>query len=244
MLYLMAGATAPALGSYPYLMYGSSFAAKHLFIFWGSVLAINLLIGGLVVVMAYAVAFFGVSWPDRIVKSRLLKWILRGPVTASVTLGLMTVVRRSGELYGGISYSAFVPLTMVLSVLLMEHAITLLSPLWERTLFMGGDKEELFLLQNIEERLLTRSDLEQFLEAVLAAVRDHLRSPSATSSPCRKAAMNRSSVPQQPPTTFTPRAAIAAMSMISSTSAPRCSTWTGLFSPTRIGPTASASASR
>lgn len=179
MLYLMAGATAPALGSYPYLMYGSSFASQHLFTFWVSVLAINLLVGALVVVMAYAVAFFGVSWPDRLVKSRLFKWILRGPVTASVTLGLMTIVRRGGEIYDGNPYSAFVPLTMILSVLLMEHTITILAPIWERNLFFGGDRDDLLLLQNIEERLLTRSDLQQFLEAVLAAVRDHLQSPSA-----------------------------------------------------------------
>ena len=135
MLYLMAGATAPALGSYPYLMYGSSFASRHLFAFWSSVLVINLLVGGLVVVMAYAVAFFGVSWPDRLVKSRLFKWILRGPVTASITLGLMTIVRRGGELYDGNPYSAFVPLVMILSVLMIEHTITILSPFWERNLF-------------------------------------------------------------------------------------------------------------
>ncbi len=179
MIYLMAGATAPALGSYPYLIYGSSFAAKHLLFFWGSALSINLLVGGLIVIMAYAVAFFGVSWPDRLVKTRLFKWILRGPVAASLTLGLMTIVRRSGVLYDGTSYSALVPFTMVVSVLLIEHAITILAPVWERNLFFGGDRDELQLLQTIEERLLTRSDLQQFLEAVLAAVRDHLQAPSA-----------------------------------------------------------------
>jgi len=34
-------------------------------------------------------------------------------------------------------------------------------------------------LQNVEERLLTKGDLQQFLETVLAAVRDHLQSPCA-----------------------------------------------------------------
>ncbi len=96
MLYLMAGATAPALGSYPYLLYGYSFAAQYPFLFWGGATVINVLVGGLVIVMAYAVAFFGVSWPDRVIKSRLFKWIMRGPVTASVALGLMTIVRTSG----------------------------------------------------------------------------------------------------------------------------------------------------
>ncbi len=178
MLYLMAGATAPALGSYPFLLYGSTIAAEYPFVFWGAVTLINLAVGVLVVVMAYSVAFFGVSWPDRVVKSRLMKWLMRGPVTASVTLGLMTVVRRGGDLLGN-PYSAFVPFTMVASVLSLEHFITLAAPLWERWLFFGSDRNELRLLQNVEERLLTQSDLQQFLEAVLAAVRDHMQSPSA-----------------------------------------------------------------
>ena len=179
MLYLMAGATAPALGSYPYMLYGYSLAAKFPFLFWSAATVINLLVGGLVVVMAYAVAFFGVSWPDRLVKSRLFKWIMRGPVTASVTLGLMTIVRRSGGLFFQQEYSVFVPLAVVVSVLLLEHLITLASPLWERWLFFGRDRAELQLLQNIEERLLTRGDMQQFLETVLAAVRDHMQSPSS-----------------------------------------------------------------
>src|SRR5512138_2929133 len=178
MLYLMAGATAPALGSYPYLLFGSAVAARLPFLFWSAATVINLLVGGLVIIMAYAVAFFGVSWPDRVIKTRLFKWIMRGPVTASLALGLMTIVRRAGALMG-IEYSAFVPLTMVATVLLFEHAVTLFAPLWERYLFFGSDRAELQLLQNIEERLLTRGDLQQFLETVLAAVRDHLQSPCA-----------------------------------------------------------------
>src|SRR5215211_6953184 len=179
MLYLMAGATAPALGSYPYLLFGSDLAAQYPLFFWSTAFIINLLVAILVIVMAYAVAFFGVSWPDRIVKSRLFKWLLRGPVTASLALAVITIVRRAGLYFEGEPYSAFVPLTMVVTVLLFEHAVTLFSPLWERLLFFGRDRAELQLLQNIEERLLTRSDLQQFLETVLAAVRDHLQSPCA-----------------------------------------------------------------
>jgi len=177
MLYLMAGATAPALGSYPYLLFGSNIAASFPLLFWLTAVIINLLVGGLVVTMAYAVAFFGVAWPDRVVKSRLFKWILRGPVTASLALGVMTIVRRGNELLGGGPYSGFVPFAMVGTVLLFEHAITLFSPIWERLIFYGRDQAELTLLQNIEERLLTRGDLQQFLETVLAAVRDHVQSP-------------------------------------------------------------------
>jgi hypothetical protein len=178
MLYLMAGATAPALGSYPYLLFGYGLAARHTFLFWSVATVINVLVGVLVIMMAYAVAFFGVSWPDRVIKSRLFKWIMRGPVTASTALALMTVVRRSGELLGS-PYNPFVPFIVVVTVLSLEHAITFAAPLWERWLFFGNDRGELQALQNFEERLLTQSDLQQFLEAVLAAVRDHMQSPSA-----------------------------------------------------------------
>ena len=179
MLYLMAGATAPALGSYPYLLFGSGIAARFPFAFWSAAVIINVLVAGLVITMAYAVAFFGVSWPDRVVKSRLFKWLLRGPVTASLALAMMTIVRRAGLLFEGEPYSGFVPLTVVVTVLLFEHAVTLFSPIWEKLLFFGRDRNELQLLQNIEERLLTRGDLQQFLETVLAAVRDHLQAPCA-----------------------------------------------------------------
>ena len=179
MIYLMAGATAPALGSYPYLLFGSSIAAYSPIFFWLVAVAINIAVGGLIVVMAYAVAFFGVSWPDRVIKSRLFKWIMRGPVAASITLAVMTILRRIGVEIYGIEYNAAVPVAVVITILLVEHGITLAAPYWERWLFFGGDRTQLQLLQNVEERLLTQSDLRQFLEVVLAAVRDHMQAPSA-----------------------------------------------------------------
>lgn len=179
MIYLLGGATAPALGSFPYLLFGSTLAASHPYLFWGIAMGTNLLVGGLIIIMAYAVAFFGVSWPDRVVKSRLFKWIMRGPVTASAALGVMTIVRRvGGDLFGTV-YSWAVPTAMVTTVLLMEHAITLVAPLWERLIFFGSDRADLALLQNLEDRLITQNDLRQFLESVLAAVRDHLQAPAA-----------------------------------------------------------------
>ena len=178
MVYLLAGATAPALGSFPYLLFGSTIASRHPFLFWGLAAVTNLLVGGLIIIMAYAVAFYGVSWPDRVVKTRLFKWIMRGPVTASIALGAMTIVRRIGGTFG-VVYSGAVPVTMVATVLLMEHTITLVAPIWEKLVFFGRDRTDLTLLQNLEDRLITQGDLRQFLDAVLAAVRDNMQSPSA-----------------------------------------------------------------
>jgi hypothetical protein len=178
MAYLLVGALAPALGSYPYLLFGSSLAENHPLIFWLAVTLSNLVVSALLIIMAYAVAFFGVPWPDRVVKRRLFKWLMRGPVAASSVLAITTLVRRAG-VANGIPYSALVPLVMVASILIIEHLITLAAPYWERWLFHGGDRDDIELLQKLEERLLTSGDLHQFLESVLAAVCDRLQTSTA-----------------------------------------------------------------
>jgi len=176
--YLIVSALAPALGSFPFLLFGSTLTANHPIIFWCVAVLVNIGVGSLVVLMAYAVAFFGVPWPDRVVKNRLFKWLMRGPITASVTLALTTIVRRSGLFYG-VSYSALVPIVMVSTILLLEYLITIFAPLGERLLFYGNDREDLSALKRLEDRLLTNNDLSQFLEMILAAVCDRLQAPGA-----------------------------------------------------------------
>jgi len=174
MIYLIGGALAPALGSFPYLLFGSTFAASHPYVFWLAAVLSNLMVSVLIVIMAYAVAFFGVSWPDRVIKRRLTKWVLRGPVTASTVLALTTIARRAGE-----PYSLFAPVVMAGVFLLMQYFITMFSPLWEHWFLVEESKESLTLLQNLEERLLTLEDLKQFLESALAAICDQLQTKRA-----------------------------------------------------------------
>jgi hypothetical protein len=178
MQYLIAGALAPALGSYPYLLFGSNLAAGHPLLFWTLAALNNFMVLILLVLMAYAVAFFGVPWPDRVVKRRLLKWLMRGPVTAIAVLAITTLIRRTGFFFGS-TYSAVVPIAMVASILIIQHFITLLAPVWERWLFHGGDRSNMQLIQTLEERLLTSGDLRQFLEAILTAVCDRLQVSNA-----------------------------------------------------------------
>jgi hypothetical protein len=177
MVYLLVGALAPAIGSYPFMLYGSSLVSGHPIVFLFMSISANLIMGGLILVMSYAVAFFGIPWPDRVVKSRLFKWILRGPATASLVLGLVTIARRVGATFGN-PYSAFVPIVLVGSILLLEYLITLFSPYIERWLFLEGDPEDLSLLRTLEDRLMTDHDLRQFLEMIVAAAGDRLRASS------------------------------------------------------------------
>lgn len=178
MHYLLIGGIAPVLGSFPFLLFGPALAVVHPLIFWTIAVLGNLLVSVLLVIMAYSVAFFGVSWPDRVVKRRLFKWLMRGPVTASSVLAITTFVRRVGERFGQ-PYSWTVPVVMAGSILLFEFMITIAAPIWERWIFHGGEREKISLLQTLEERLLTSSDLHQFLEAVLAAVCDRMQTSQA-----------------------------------------------------------------
>ncbi len=176
--YLLIGAVAPPIGSFPFLLFGSDFAAFHPIIFWWLALLTNLLLGAMIIIMAYAVAFFDAFWSDRVVKARLLKWIMRGPVTASLVLALVTIVRRIGETFG-FSYTALVPIIMVATILIAEHFISTFAPVAERALFWDGDAQDLQMLRLLEGRLLTRNDLQQFLEMILAVVCDRLQAPGA-----------------------------------------------------------------
>jgi hypothetical protein len=151
-------------------LFGSTFASQHPYVFWLTAVFSNILVSGLIIIMAYAVAFFGVSWPDRVVKRRLIKWVMRGPVTASTVLALTTLARRVGE-----PLSFFAPVVMAGTFILMQYFITMFSPIWERWFLFGEGKNNLTLLQNLEERLFTLDDLSQFLESVLAAICDRLQ---------------------------------------------------------------------
>ncbi|MBG0786605.1 MAG: hypothetical protein H0S79_16020 [Anaerolineaceae bacterium] len=174
MIYLLAGATVAAIGTYPFLLTGSGLVALNSIVFWILVSLSSLAVGVFLVIMAYSVAFFGVTWPDRLVKSRLFKWLLRGPFTASIALAVTTIVRRLGLLWGE-QYNAFVPIFMVVTILFLEYIITILAPFWERFLFYGSDRKDVAMIQSLEDHLLTRSDLSQFLEIVTATVCDLLQ---------------------------------------------------------------------
>ena len=172
--FLLAGTLFLAAGAYPYLQIGSTFAQQYPNPFLMLVVLGNTGIFICLLLMAYAIAFFGVSWPDRVVRSRLLKWVLRGPITVFLVLILMTGVQKLGDFYGT-SFSVAIPIVTVVTVLLIEHLVTLVFPFIERWFFHGGEHDNIQLLQALSERLVTTGDLKEFLQAILAAVCDQFQ---------------------------------------------------------------------
>jgi hypothetical protein len=171
MRYLMVGSLAPMLAAFPFLMVGQGGLAEQAWFFWGTQAIFNVVVTFQLVLMAYSSAYFGVSIPDRVVKSRLFQWILRGPVVASSVLAVTVIINRIG-LVLGIQDGRSVSFTMVVTLLLLQYIITLVRPTIERWLFYGRDRGDVIRLQLLEERLLTSGDVRQFLEAILNAVCD------------------------------------------------------------------------
>jgi len=174
LFYLSAGAAAPALTSILFLFHGNLTLASHPDFFWLVSIVGSFITGFFLIVMAYVVSFFGLGWTDRAIKSRLLRWMLRGPFVAAIVLGMTTIVRRFGEAQGVPNFF-LVPVVMVAVILLLEYAITLASPYLEKVFFWGEDRADLEVIQSLQDRMLTGKDLDQFLEMVSASICDRLQ---------------------------------------------------------------------
>jgi hypothetical protein len=171
MRYLMISGVAPALGMFPFLMLGGELFSRVAIAFWSLVALTSIAVASSLVVMAYVVAYYGVSTPDRVVKSRLLQWILRGPIVASTVLAITLIVGRVAALLG-IPNTRAIPFAMIAVLLVLQYVITLVRTPAERWLFYGEDRGDVARLRLLEDRLLTTGDLRQFLEAVLNAACD------------------------------------------------------------------------
>ncbi len=174
MIYLIVSAIGPALGSFPYLLYGSGFAEQTPLVFWLLSIISNAMVFITLITMTYAVSFFGFPWTDRVIKSRLFRWVMRGPITASLTLGVTTIINRLGNLWG-VDVSGLNVLAMVAVIVLLEYSITLFANIWERFLFSKNDREELQKIRSLEDKLLTSNDLRQFTDLILATICDLLQ---------------------------------------------------------------------
>ena len=172
--YLFVGTLFQALGAYPYMQIGAAYSLRSSIYILPIVIIGNIGVFLSLLLLAYAVAFFGVPWPDRIVRSRLLKWVLRGPITVFVMLFFITSTDQLLA-YFSAPYAVAIPIVSVVTVLLAEHMITLVYPFIENRILSYGDANQFHLLQSLSEKLITTGDLQQFLDAILAAVCDQFQ---------------------------------------------------------------------
>jgi GAF domain-containing protein len=175
MTYLLLSSTGPALAVFPYLLLSSNPAVTVPLILWLVLLAGNIFIFTMLLVMGYSVAYFGVLAPDRVVKYRLIRFLFRGPLLAIVIAAAVAVLIRI-EQFLGLPSETITILAIVFFIVLFQIVRGSLQPFMDVLLFQQ-DRSELDYIRSLSDRLLTSTDLQQFLENVLTAVVDLLRVP-------------------------------------------------------------------
>ena len=123
--------------------------------------------------MGYSVAYFGVLAPDRVVKYRLIRFLFRGPLLA-ITIAAAVAVLIRIEQFLGLPSETITILAIVFFIVLFQIVRGSLQPFLDVLLFQQ-DRSELDYIRSLSDRLLTSTDLQQFLENVLTAVADLVR---------------------------------------------------------------------
>ncbi len=177
MTYLTATFAAPAAGVFPYLLLTGWPASAPGTVLWLMLVLGNVAVGLMLVLLAYSVAFFGALTPDRVVKHRLVRFLLRGPFVATLVVVVIIAASQTEE-WLGLPSHRLILFGVVGVILLLQLGIELAKPLIDRALYRQ-DQPEIAWIQELSNRLLTTTDLRQFLENVLTALCDLLRVETA-----------------------------------------------------------------
>lgn len=173
MSYLLLTLLTPVIGIFPYSLVlplgdGSSVFTLTL------VNITNIFVVLMLMFLAYPLSFFGSSVPDRVVKAELLRFMLRGPMTGMLILGVIIFLRPLGTVFG-ITGDSFLPFAVVAVVLFWQWMIDLgLPTLEKRMIYADADQDQVNKIQELNRYLLTRADLLQLIEAILEALSDYL----------------------------------------------------------------------
>src|SRR5690606_24494637 len=127
--YLQVAMLTPAFGVFPYSVLlgpGQEFTLlAQVLVSISNVVVIFMLL-----FLAYPLSFFGSAVPDRVVKTELLRFILRGPATAVLAL-IVIVYTFPATRVLGLPGQVFMPFAVVGVVLMWQWLIALSLPLLE-----------------------------------------------------------------------------------------------------------------
>jgi hypothetical protein len=173
MTYLIVSFAAPGLGVFPYLLTSGLLERLSLSIMLLLNMAGNIAVGTMLIVMAYSVTYLGVLSSDRVIKHDLIHYLLRGPVVGIAVIVVMLVIPRV-ELILGLPRDTAVIFAVVGVIVIGQLAVSLVEP-WIDRLLYPEDREEIAWIQALDRRLLTSSDLRQFLTNLLIGLCELLR---------------------------------------------------------------------
>ena len=168
---------AAPLGVFPYTLLAAHPATEFPLLLWPVVILGNLVVSILFAVLTSQLVYFGSASPDRVVRVRLYKYMARVPLAATIVLLVYVVVSRAPPVFG-LPKEVALGFAVVATVMIVEWIIHRYKQTFERA-FQLNDDPDVRRIQALSERLLTTSDLRQFLESVLAATCEAVRTPTA-----------------------------------------------------------------
>ena len=175
MLYLILGVAGVLAGSFPLLLFGSGLLiSQHPVVFWTLSVIGNALVTAMVLLLAYSVTNFSVPWSDRLSRLRMLEWILRGPVTASLTLWIVTMINRTSDTLG-LRVAGLNTFATVFAIIVLEYLAGLAMPFIERSSLVGLGKEDYAIFRDFQGMMVFKPELETFLEALTGALCDRFQ---------------------------------------------------------------------
>ncbi|MGL4648421.1 MAG: histidine kinase N-terminal 7TM domain-containing protein, partial [Caldilineaceae bacterium] len=166
---------APGIGVFPYLIALSRLPTSgepNLWLFLLSLLG-NLAVAVMLVIMSYTVAYFGVLTPDRVVRYRMVRFLMRGPLVAIFAILAMQTAPTLARLLG--LPSDVVTFSLVTGVIIFSQLFLSVSKSLVDRLIYREDRDEVAWLRELDRHLLTTTDLRQFLENHLAVLCELLR---------------------------------------------------------------------
>ena len=175
MIYLIVGLLGIVIGTFPLLLFGSGMLiSQYPLVFWTLSVIGNALVTLMVLLLGYAVATFSVSWSDRLTRLRLIEWILRGPVTASLTLWLVTMINRMGGILG-LNIDGLSTLATVVAIILLEYFVSVLVPWIEQGSLVGLGPEDYAIFREFQGMMIFKPELVTYLEALTGALCDRFQ---------------------------------------------------------------------
>ncbi|MGI6207411.1 MAG: histidine kinase N-terminal 7TM domain-containing protein [Anaerolineae bacterium] len=163
--YLALSFVAPALGVFPFLIVAGMPGQGTAWVVHALSAAGSAAVMGMLIVMAYSVAYYGVLAPERVVKQEFTQYLLRGPLMGVLVLMVMLAVPQGMQVMG-LRRSAFLVFAVVGVVVMLPVVLGLAQPLLDRFAYRQ-DRAEVAWLRELERRLLTTTDFRQVMENIL-----------------------------------------------------------------------------
>ncbi len=170
---LLVSVIAP-LSVFPLLTAGGAGLGERALLFRLLNMTANISIAGMLLFVAWEVAYRGTLTPERAVRRDLVKYLVNGPLLGVFVLATIQLVPVRLQTSLGLPRDIVLMLWTIGGIVLYQLLVRAAKPWVDRAIY-SGEGDDVAWLRRIDERLVSERDLRQLLENVLAVLCDRLQ---------------------------------------------------------------------